>query len=515
MKKFSKILSVALLVALVLSLGVANAFAAEGDPTVTIPSTDNHTYAVYQIFTGDLANGKLSNIHWGKNGTGNQGDLVDENTLEAIAGISGTDAEKAEALAAYANLESTAFGTASAGNSLTVPTGYYLIKDNAAVGAGDEATLYIVQIVGDTTITRKAGTTTSDKTVGDINDSTDTVTTSFLKTSDYDIGDDVPYALSATLSEQVVNYDKYHVTFVDKLEAGCFESISELDIKMSNEAITDTADYTVSITGVDAADENGFTVTIEFTAKDGKTLASLNGKSISIQFTAKLGQGAKIGSEGNLNEFTLKYSNNPNDNSEGETTKKQVRTFTYKVVVNKVDEDKNPLAGAGFTLYKVKKSDATTTVTGENAKDAASKNAYWASKAIATIGTSAVAPEGSDVASQFNFPGIDDGYYVLCETTTPAGYNTVDPQVFKVEATHDDKDLTLTGLSGTKVDGNGSTIVFDAQTGTGTLTAQIQNNSGTVLPSTGGIGTTIFYVVGGVLVLAAIILLVTKKRMSE
>ncbi len=522
MKKFSKILSVALLVALVLSLGITSAFAAPEDTTISVPSSDSHNYAIYQIFTGELADGVLSNIHYGTNAvlpTGKSvGDPVDKTVLDAIAAIKGTDEEKAEALSAYANLTGNAAYTVNSGASVTVPTGYYLIKDKDAIGANDEATLYIVQVVGPTPIARKAGTTTSDKTVGDINDSTETQATLNLKSSDYDIGDEVPYQLTATLSEKVAQYDKYHVTFEDTLQSGSFSAISALTIKMGGENIVETEDYTVTFTEIEAPSVNGFKYKIEFVAKEGKNLASLNGKTITVDFTATLGEGAKIGAEGNSNEYTLKYSNNPNNNDEGTTTTHKVITFTYKVVVNKVNEKEEPLAGAGFTLYKINKTDAEAAVPAESAKDAATKNAYWAAKAIKTISTTAVAPTDSNVASQFNFPGIDDGYYVLCETTTPAGYNTLEPQLFKVEATHNDDTLKLTALSGTKLEG--STIVFNptkTQEGefTGELEATIQNNKGTTLPSTGGIGTTIFYVVGGVLVLAAIILLVTKKRMSD
>ena len=104
---------------------------------------------------------------------------------------------------------------------------------------------------------------------------------------------------------------------------------------------------------------------------------------------------------------------------------------------------------------------------------------------------------------------------MLVETVTPTGYNTIAPQKFSVTATHE---------GGALVTLNGKTTTGEVSLGTlkatvsvpdGTLTSDVLNQSGTQLPSTGGIGTTIFYVVGGVLVLAAIILLVTKKRMSE
>ena len=221
-----------------------SAFAAPTDVAITVASGDNHSYAIYQIYTGELSEGKLSNVHYGKNAkNGTEGALVPDSELDAVAAITGTDEEKAEALAAYADLTKEAAYTVNGGASVTVPTGYYLIKDNAAIADGDEATLYIVQVVGPTTITRKAGTTTSDKTVDDVNDSDTTDTDANKKaqdSADYDIGDEVPYHLTATLSEKVEQYDSYKITFEDTLEDGRFSAISALTEKINGADIAET-----------------------------------------------------------------------------------------------------------------------------------------------------------------------------------------------------------------------------------------------------------------------------------
>ena len=503
--------------ALILSILLVASSVAFADVAISIKSGDTHNYAIYQIFTGDLADGGvLSNVKYGTNAKlpngKSVGDLVDKTVLDTIAAITGTDEEKAEALSAYADLTGTAAYNVSSGSTVNVPTGYYLIKDKDAITAeGDEATLYIVQVVGPTEIVRKAGTTTSDKTVDDVNDSDTTDTTANLKkqtSADHDIGDDVPFHLSATLSEKVDQYDTYKITFEDILEEGKFDAIGTLTEKLGNADIADTEDYTVARTELTAPTKDGFKIQYVFTPKEGKTLDSLKGKTITIDFTAKLGKGAVIGNPGNHNTLKLTYSNNPNNTDEGKTTDKVVTVFTFKIVVNKVDQDSNPLANAGFTLYKVSKADAEAGVTGV---DAAAKNAAWAAKAIKTWTTSAVTPTGASVASQFNFEGLDDGYYVLCETTTPAGYNTWDPQAFKVEATHTQAEITA--LTGTKLN-DGDTITFTSNTGAGSLTTTIKNQQGATLPSTGGIGTTIFYVAGSIMVLAAAILLITKRRMG-
>ena len=273
---------------------------------------------------------------------------------------------------------------------------------------------------------------------------------------------------------------------------------------MANAAITDTDNYTVSITGNNSATKDGFAVAITFTAKEGKTLASLDGKVITIDYTATLGEGAVIGGDGNANTFKVTYSNNPNDDGTGETTEKKVTVFTYKIVVDKVDEENNALEGAGFTLYKVSKSDAEAGVTGG---DAAAKNDAWADKALATKGTWSPSVDGAE----FTFEGLDAGYYVLCETTTPAGYNTIDPQAFKVEASHNADGLT--SLSATAL--TGSTITFTPDTDEGSLTTQVENKAGATLPSTGGIGTVIFYVLGSILVIGGGIMMISRKRLQK
>ena len=113
----------------------------------------------------------------------------------------------------------------------------------------------------------------------------------------------------------------------------------------------------------------------------------------------------------------------------------------------------------------------------------------------------------------FTFKGLDDGDYKLSETTTPNGYNTIDDVEFTVTADHDveSDSPALNSLSGDVTSG---TAEFTPITTDGSLTTDVVNKKGSVLPSTGGMGTTILYVVGTILVLAAGILLVTKKRMD-
>ena len=389
------------------------------------------------------------------------------------------------------NLSSEKFGTVTGGSSLTAPTGYYLIKDNGPVSDGESYSLYVVQVVGPTTINPKTGTTTSDKKVDDKNDSNtseDAVT--WQDSADYDIGDAVPFKLSATIASDYDNYaNGYKLTFHD--EEGTGLSFSKNSVKVYVDGVLLGSGYEVVTENL----KDGCTFEIRFA--NLKDIASVHaGSVISVEYTSALNTNAVIGSDGNKNTSYVTYTNNPNDTQAGEggkTPDDTVIVFTYKTVVNKVTKNPKyvaggsepeyiPLKGAGFTLYK--------------------KNA---SGEYVAVGSEL---KGSDMTT-FEWEGLDAGDYKLSETTTPAGYNTIADVEFTITATHDvqSDNPALTGLSG----GN----TFTGVVNTGAVSADIQNNAGSTLPETGGMGTTLFYVIGGILVVGAGVLLITKQRMSN
>ena len=490
MKHTKKLASLLLALVMVFALATT-AFAAE-NAAISAPEGSTRTYDVYQIFTGNLHEGVLSNIKWGKNGTGTVGKAVDQTILDALAAVnSKSDTEKLTVIQTYVNFGSTAIGTVSDSNPLTVLTGYYLIKDNGPVNDGEAYSLYVVQVVGPTTISPKVGTTTSDKKVDDKNDSNTTEdATTWQDSADYDIGDAVPFKLSATIAQDYASYTHgYKLTFHDEEGAG---------LSFNKNSVQVYVDGTLITTGYEVVTE-GLTggCTFEVRFANLKDIASVHaGSVISVEYTSMLNNQAVIGSTGNKNTSHVTYTNNPNDEQageNGETPDDVVIVFTYKTIVNKVTKNPNydstvegskeyiPLKGAGFTLYKKNASDAYE----------------------------AVGPElkGENMTT-FTWSGLDDGDYKLVETTTPFGYNTIPDIEFTITATHDvsSDNPTLISLSG----GDKFTGVIS----TGVVSANIENQSGAQLPSTGGIGTTIFYVLGSVLVIGAAVLLVTKKRMS-
>ena len=507
MKHIKKLASLLLVLVMVFALATT-AFAEETTYSITINnSTAGHTYEAYQIFTGDLSGTTLSNIVWGSG--------VSEAGQTAL----GDAAAKAETLKTEADAKAFAkavapYLTTAAGSANTVTdgkyvisglaAGYYLVKDQdgSLTGDNDSYTEYIIQVVGNVTATPKSDVPEVQKKVKDINDSTDTTKTDWQDSADYDIGDSIPFQLKATLADNVSSYTTYKVVFHDTLSKGLTYNN---DAKVYIDG-TETNGFTVTAT----VNADG-TTTLTVSCDDVKALGAGNSSVITVEYTAKLNENAVLGSAGNPNEVYLEYSNNPNksengNNETGETPKDVVIVFTYKTIINKVDSENKPLTGAAFKLEKLIKG-----------KDGAADT--WTTVKKFTV---------DETTTSFTFSGLDDGQYKLTETKTPAGYNTIDPIYFVIEATHDETAdaPTLKTLNAYLTDANGNkqTEMKDGESvnidlGTvdltaGSITTTVVNKSGSELPSTGGIGTTIFYVLGGVLVLAAVVLLVTKKRMS-
>lgn len=481
MKRIRKIASVLLTVAMLAAMVCQTAFADETKYTISVAEGDDHSYEVYQIFTGTASvEGsiiKLADVKWGKNAklgeSVNVGDTVGDAVVNALTAVNNSsDKEKLEVILKYVNLESDAAGTVTSASSLEVESGYYLIKDLGKANNTESYSLYVVEVVADNiTIKAKKDQPELTKSVKDVND-TNGNTSEWQDSADYDIGDDVPFLLKTALPENFADYDKYELVFHDTLSKGLtFNN----DVKVYVDGtVIDSSKYTVETS---TSDDCSFHVTITDLKAVENAAAD---KSVIVEYTAKLNENAVIGAEGNPNKAQLEYSNNPNNtNDTGKTVEDSAIVFTYEYIVNKVDENKNPLSGAEFTLYKkvggVETPLKAFTVSG-------SKN------------------------DTFTLTGLDDGDYILKETKAPTGYNKIADIEFTITADHSDEKLNSLTVNNEN---------FTADTAKGQITAQIMNKSGSSLPTTGGIGTTILYVVGGILIVAAGVALITKKRVQN
>lgn len=459
--------------------------------TITAPK-NGHTYEIYQIFTGDydaLQPSMLANIKWGKNGTGTAGEAVEQTVLDALSKVASytSDSDKLDVIEKYVTLTNPV-ETITNGGSVEVVGGYYLIKDqDGSVPSSETYTPYIVSVVGNVTIEPKSNEVPKfTKKLKDTNDTTGVIT-GWQDSADYDIDDKIPFRLQGTVSKDFDSYKTYYYAFHDVEEKGLTFDPSSVKVFVGDEETgtkIDASNYTVVTNPADGC-------TFEIMFDDLKNIPSVTAKSIiTVTYESTLNGNAVLGAQGNVNTAKLEYSNNPRGNGTGTTPWDNVIVFTYKVVVNKVDQDNNPLVGAQFTLTKKTKNgtDVVKTMTIDSSE------------------------------TQFTLSGLDDGDYTLTETVTPAHYNTISPITFTVNADHtitwgaESRDSILTSLSGNTASGE---ITFTPNTADGTLTTNVVNKIGTTLPGTGGIGTTIFYVIGGGLMVAAAILLITKKRMEN
>ena len=493
MRKVKKLLGLLLAAVMVLAMGTT-AFADEKTHTITAPN-NGHTYEVYQIFKGDYSEGDnsqkvLSNVKWGKNGTGTQGDNVSEEILTELKNANGSDTEQLAVITKYAKLQSSdKFGTVTYESPLEVPSGYYLIKDEdgSQENEQDSYTLYIVQVVGENiTIAPKADVPTSQKKVDDKNDSnTSEDGENWQDSADYDIGDKVPYLLTAQLPENVSAYTSYTLKFVDTMSKGLTYVKNSAEVFVNGASAGKVEPSSAPYSGEEAKYAGGTVLTWDFNNIKAAPYNAGDNAVITIKYTATLNENAVVGSDGNPNKMHIEFSNNPNGDGMGKTKDDTNIVFTYKVVVKKVDEGKEPLPGAQFKLEK---------------KQA---NGTWEEIKRITI--------SGEKENVFTFTGLDAGDYKLTESVTPDGYNTIDPIEFTITATHDieSDDPRLTSLNGNTTTGE---ITFTPNTSDGSLTTEVENKSGSTLPETGGMGTTIFYVLGAILVLGAGGLLIARRH---
>lgn len=273
---------------------------------------------------------------------------------------------------------------------------------------------------------------------------------------------------------------------------------------------TDAVGATVSVDST----TNEITVTFnDIKAENKITKSSI----VTVEYNAVLNSSAVIGLNGQENKVYLTYSNNPNwtgtgtetPDDKGKTPEDKVIVFTYELDTTKVDGNDNTikLENAKFILSRKTAANAD-----EYAKVTDGKLTGWTT----TKGDATELVSGTD--GLFKVAGLDSGTYYLTETQAPSGYNTLtDPIKVELTATTVNNQTwdevaasALTELS-VKADEVAGTV--DEKKGIGSIT--IANNKGSSLPSTGGIGTTMFYVGGGVLVAGAGVILITKKRAKK
>ena len=567
MKRMRRIAS--LLLAMVMAFGLtATAFAAEVD------NQTEHSYAAYQVFSGtqqesvgegDGSITALGDIEWGS-GVNGEALLIELNALAVEGATPFADCKSAADVAAvldgetdYDSAIAKAFANAAdkhrTETSTPIPAdknatvnledGYYLFVDTQTAPDGVDAyNPALLQVTGQTiTIKQKYSVPEVEKKVSDTEDG------GLGDAVDAGIGDSVYFTLTGTLPMNWEDYDSYKYIFHDTLSDGlkyngdvkvylaAKGTDGEPDLANKTEIAKGADGYTVNPDGASAA--GGGTLTVTFA--DLKKVGGVTADSIIIvEYSATLTEAAVIGKPGNTNTVKLEYSNNPNMDSSGdpsdgtgETPEDTVYVFTYELDGTKVDgqtPDKT-LKDAQFVLYRVK-GEGEPNADGENntptnveyAEVTDGKLTGWTDSRGTAIGTGDAKGTGivaSDENGLFVISGLDAGTYYLEEVKAPAGYNLLkDPVKLTIDAEisgGDDEtnrpptigrlDLITEGKDGPII-----TPGDETNKNNGTVSLEVQNNMGALLPSTGGMGTTLFYIAGAALVLAAGVLLVMKRR---
>jgi fimbrial isopeptide formation D2 family protein/LPXTG-motif cell wall-anchored protein len=531
--------------------GASTAMAAEGDVTITIgsettPASVGDVYAGYRLFDETEATvGEKTNVAYQKRTNWNHYDKVAEAindvdssaTLTAdskvddfVAAIGKFDSTKTkrfaenlykslkkDGVAADANSAAVAAGAFS--TTLSGPQGYYLIvQTTAANDAGKTMSAVIVNTAGQAgvTVSPKKDTVTVSKKVQENMDGVNNPASedNWGTAADYNIDDYVKFQLTGSLPTDYADYTSYEYTFHDTADQG-LTFVNDTTHPVKVYAVNDNNKVELkqdTLTGyqVLTSDINGETFNVKFAdlkkaqaEKTGDTVNITSSTQIVVEYYAQLNENAVLGSNGNQNKVYLQFSNNKYGEGTGKTEEHKVTVFTFKLEVTKygkTDSDKEALNGAGFTLYKATKVNP-------------------ADSDYAKVGDEVQHTNGN----VFDFTGLDSGYYKIVETTTPKGYNTIDPITFTVTATYNSADEpgTLTDLTVTDVKVGGvasAEQTFTVNRGTGEAgTAQIKTDvvdiPGSKLPSTGGMGTVLLYVAGiAVFVLAGATLVMALRR---
>ena len=539
--------------------------------------TAQHTYEAYQVFKGDLSGSGddvvLSNITWGTgvNGTNLLAALkasADFGATNPFAGCTtaadvadvidkwepdNADNENKAVHKAYiqkfadivgANLSTvTVAGTPGNGTLSISAPGYYFIKDkdntldNAKLGAYTD---YILRVVGPVEIEAKEEVPTIQKKI--LED------TKLKEANTASIGDVITFQLDSKVPDMSA-YNKYYYVINDTMCDGLEFNEDSVKIYIDGSEI-ESAKFDVQ-TG-DAAKVGDTQYTFQIVMDHFKdNYQDKAGKDIKVTYTATLTDEADRTEKGNENVVNLTYSNNPNHEYKGEnepsdtpgdgdvtgiTPDSKTKTYTTSLLLHKVDgaDKTKTLEGAKFelkgsgvnhviianatnfeadengTYYKLKDGTYTLTAPTDATKDQyESTTQKYSMNATSTQhsgeGEDSYVEAITDVKGILTFAGLGAGSYTLTETEAPEGYNKLaNPIDIEITAapTLDAPNWKITkdGVELTKP--------------TGIYECTVENNKGTTLPTTGGIGTTLFYVVGGTLVAGAVVLLITKKRMS-
>lgn len=436
--------------------------------------------------------------------------------------------------------------------------GYYLVVDepnSLKDKTSDSYTDYILVVVAgqDVTVAHKNDVPTVIKKVQENTNITAAtvdqklpnheLTENYNDTADYSIGDKIPYEMIASLPSTLNNYDTYTLTFNDTMNGMEYVGQSlKVYVRHTDGSLVELASGTADNGYINSVTNGNKTLTVTINMKKNANgtfaLSTKNGTTpvdaasyIIVRYEAALTNDAVIGSAGNKNTAYLEFSNNPNNKDDmGKTPTDETIVYTYELNVVKTNaEDKSKLAGAEFVIQRTVDGKADpngyavlTAVKGEVPSEGGEapvigyKVASWGALSGATA-------MPTDAKGEINIIGLDRGHYFLTETKAPEGYTALtSPIEIAIDASIGNTQswngsTTLSNLTINVTDPNKMTAAINDGIGNiddGTVGIAVANNATAQLPTTGGIGTTMFYIIGSVLAIGAAFVFVVRRRMS-
>lgn len=564
MKQGKKILS--FFMAVMMLLGCSKMAWADSAAQHVITITNEkagHVYEAYQIFRGDLdkENKVLSNVSWGQ-GVDGEGLLAalkeqdayqDCSSAKDVADVLreyGDDSASLDAFAKTAELylsetvAGTSEETASPYTISVTGDGYYLIKDSGEIGEGDAYTKFMLQVVRDVKVEAKAEAPSLEKKIVE--------KTGLVDANSAAVGDQVEFQLRSKVPA-MDGYEKYFFVAHDTLGEGLTFQPDTVVVKMGEKTLSGDA---YEIVTEDTEDGCSF----EIVWKNFIQYKNQAGAQITVTYKALVNQNAEMGNIGNANHAHLEYSNNPNVTQDGNpenpdkpgvgdpvgvTPDDVTITYLTGIELLKVSdgEDPLPLQGASFTItgeklnqlkvikgvykenaagtyYKLKDGTYTETAPLEETKDRyeSTETVYlletvteWVNAKETVSATATVDANGA-----LEFQGLAAGTYEIKEIVAPNGYNLLEkPIQVEIQCKIPEKIDNGFEEAEWKYSIRGAFTQEEQTTEDGWIHLTVVNKSGAVLPSTGGMGTGLFTLIGIGAAAAAIGMQLRKKRRNE